>query len=468
MLKARANLRRTISAFTAIILLAFVFLLALTACSGKDNGDSAVAGSTKGTVSEQTTAVVQKPATIKYWRHQTDALEKFSKEMIEGFKSVIPEIKVEFESIGINDYDRKLNIAIASNEAPDLYAIQDVQYGKFSSNKLLAPVDFKAMGYQSLDELLQKRFLPGAMNFAVSDGKLYSPGWTEEANWAIVYNKDCFDKAKVPYPSEDKPMTWDEYFELAKKLTLRDDSGKMIQMGEGMFLSNLDNPDGARFILDPIFRQSGGVCFDENAAGKPLNKDGWLKVARIMYEASLKGKYGYVDTGFPTAINAHTEMFAGRVAMCMGGVWAEGWGKSVNPDIKLGFAPYPQVDATHNASTTGGWLFAINAKSSGDNQTAANKFVEFLTNDANTIKLFDNVGAYVPRNVAGYKEHLIEKQPAMKVFFDDSSRAVGTIYGDKGAEQWTVLKTMAEAIFKMGTSPEEAVNNAWKEMENIK
>ena len=41
----------------------------------------------------------------------------------------------------------------------------------------------------------------------------------------LYFNKDLFDKAGVPYPSAD--MTWDEYEELAKKMTSGEGSAKV-------------------------------------------------------------------------------------------------------------------------------------------------------------------------------------------------------------------------------------------------
>ncbi|MBI2939904.1 MAG: sugar ABC transporter substrate-binding protein [Chloroflexi bacterium] len=50
------------------------------------------------------------------------------------------------------------------------------------------------------------------------DGSIYSVPWLC-FTFMIFYNKDIFDKEKVPYPDPKKPMTWDETLELAKKLT---------------------------------------------------------------------------------------------------------------------------------------------------------------------------------------------------------------------------------------------------------
>lgn len=40
----------------------------------------------------------------------------------------------------------------------------------------------------------------------------------------VIYNKNIFDRANVPYPSED--LLWDEYIDKAKKLTLRHDNSR--------------------------------------------------------------------------------------------------------------------------------------------------------------------------------------------------------------------------------------------------
>lgn len=459
-------MKKAIFRKTGLILLLAMFAISsmLTGCGQSAEQPSASAEQSVAETQEVAASTeVTEPVTITYWRHQTPTIEELTKQQIEAFKAVEPNITVNFESVGIDDYDKKLNIAIASDSAPDLYAIYDVKFETFYNNGVLAPVDPAAFGYDSVDNMLSESFLEGTMDFAVKDGKLYSGGWAETANWALMYNKDMFDKAGVEYPSSEVPMTWDEYFTLSKNLTLRDDEGKMIQMGDGIFMGAMDNPDGARYILDPIFRQLGGVAFDE-VTGEPLDKDRWLKVAQIMYDSSLNGKYGYMDAGFPVESNPHVEVFAGRIAMVTAGVWGESWGLSVNPDLRIGFAPYPQFDDEHNAATTGGWVFAMNAKSSLEELAAANKFLAFITNDENVIKQYDVTGLYVPRNVEGYKEHLLEVTPSMDVFFRDVPRAVMTIYGEKGAERWTVLKKMAENIFKNGATPEEAVETAWQEM----
>jgi len=406
------------------------------------------------------------PVTIKFWRYSTPSGEKIIKELVEEFKTVEPLITVEFEPIPDSEYEQRVMVSTAAGEAPDTFQIYSQTFNLYYNRGALAPVEPQAFGYASHEEMLQKHFVPGSMDYALKDGKLYVGGMTDISNWGLAYNKDCFDKASVEYPANDKIISWDEYFEMAKKLTLFDADGKMTQMGDGMWVTAQDNPVGCFIILDPLFKQFGGEVFDE-VSGKPIDKEVWLKVANLMNDCTLKGKYGYVDMGFPTSTNAHPELFNGRIAVAQAGIWAEGWGLTVNEKLRLGFAPLPAIPGSNQACITYGWLLVVSSKVPPERQLAGWKWINFISNDKNIVKWFDEGGEVAPRNVPGFNEHMIESNPGMKVFIDLAKRGQPPAFGEKGQEHWEVMRKMTEAIFKSGVAPEAAVDTAWKEMEAI-
>ena len=410
-------------------------------------------------------APAEMPVTIKYWRHFTDSGDAVTKKMIEAFKEVAPHITVEYEAIPDNEYEQRLAISTAAGEAADVYQLYTQQFERYYRAGLLAPVDPTVFGYESHQEMLDNHFVPGIMENAFKSGKLFAGGVPEFGPWVIAYNMDAFDKAGVEYPSADEPMTWDEYFELAKQLTIRE-GDQMVQMGEGQWVTSQDNPVGTFVIMDPMFKQLGGDAFDE-ATGEPINRDIWLQMANLMYECTPEGKYGYVDMGFPTSNNAHPEMFNGRMAMLMAGIWAEGWGMSVNPDLRIGFAPYPAVDAENDAVSALGYFWVVNAHTSLEKQRAAWQWVNFLSNNENVFAWYDEAGEFQPRNVPGFEEHAIEQTPGMAVVIADTSRFRTPAFGENGNEYWDVLRRMSEAIFKNGVAPEDAVDAAWMEMEAL-
>lgn len=413
-----------------------------------------------------TTAPAPEPVTIKYWRHFTPSEEAVTKELVEAFKKVEPSITVEYEPIPDNDYYPKLNTALAADEAADVFAVYTQMWETYYRKGVMAPVDVTAFGYTSVDEMMQKRFKPGSMDFAVKDGQLYAPGIPEYGTWMEAYNLDCFDKANVPYPDENKALTWGEFYDLAVKTTLKDSAGKMTQMGDGSWIGCMDNPFGTAIVLDPIFKQLGGDAFDE-ASGKPTNKEIWQQIAQTMFDCSLNGKYAYLDPGFPSGTNAHPELFQGRIANMVSGPWAVGWGLSVNPDLKLGFYPLPAVDAGHNAAINIGWVWTIYAKSTPEKQVAGCKWINFMSSVESAKKLYDAGGLVQPLLSDDYDNHMIEKLPAMKLFLRENARARNPVWGDMGTERWEVLRKMAEAIFKTGEAPDKAVESAWSAMESL-
>ena len=63
-----------------------------------------------------TTAPPPEPVTLKYWRHFTDSGDKVTKQMVENFKQVAPEITVEYEAVPDGEYEQRLTVAAAAGE----------------------------------------------------------------------------------------------------------------------------------------------------------------------------------------------------------------------------------------------------------------------------------------------------------------------------------------------------------------
>jgi len=105
---------------------------------------------------------------------------------------------------------------------------------------------------------MQKEVWPAILPTGIREGHVY--GFPADvAVDAIWFNKDLFDAAKEPYPKG--PWTWDEFIQLAQRLTVRDSRGRIKQFG---FLCDwwywpqfvmqwggrVYSPDGARCVVD--------------------------------------------------------------------------------------------------------------------------------------------------------------------------------------------------------------------------
>ena len=75
----------------------------------------------------------------------------------------------------------------------------------------------------------------------------------------ITYNKEMFAEAGIPFLSDEEPITYQEYFELAKKLTTKDNSGGVLVFGVEapaswipMYISTMARMEGLNVYADEL------------------------------------------------------------------------------------------------------------------------------------------------------------------------------------------------------------------------
>lgn len=155
-----------------------------------------------------------------------------------------PDIKVEYK-IYTENFEQAVDMAFATNEAPDILFDGGSIYSKFIGQGKFQPLD------DYLTEDMKARFGEGAFLEGINmyKGKIYSLpaiGTTPR----LIYNKGIFEKAGIT----EVPKTVDEMAEAAKTI-----SEKL--KGEGIygFAQNLKSPaSGMSRSIDFILMRSGG------------------------------------------------------------------------------------------------------------------------------------------------------------------------------------------------------------------
>lgn len=119
--------------------------------------------------------------------------------------------KIEWVDLG-NERFQKLLTLISSGEAPDILYINEFVFS-FAEKGVLEPLDDYIKNDKDFD---LSKFYEGLIEPLKWEGKLY--GLPQEVSpFVIYYNKDMFDEAGVPYPTDE--WTKEEFLEMAKKLT---------------------------------------------------------------------------------------------------------------------------------------------------------------------------------------------------------------------------------------------------------
>ncbi|MDO3409267.1 sugar ABC transporter substrate-binding protein [Saccharibacillus sp. CPCC 101409] len=136
---------------------------------------------------------------------------------IEKFETEHPNIKVELQHIAA-DYDTKLTTMVAGNDVPDVAMMESasIAYPLAEQGKFYNLQDFLATDTEINDESL----VPN-ITYSLEPGNVIgiAPG---PEMFALFYNEEAFREAGVePPPAKaSEAWTWDEFVEVAKKLTL--------------------------------------------------------------------------------------------------------------------------------------------------------------------------------------------------------------------------------------------------------
>ncbi|HSH95894.1 MAG TPA: extracellular solute-binding protein, partial [Roseimicrobium sp.] len=152
-----------------------------------------------------------------------------ARKIAEGFVLQHPEIAVKVSVFPWGQYWQKVQTQTASGLAPDVLSFYSGAFGVWVDRGALLPLDdlAKAANFRKDD------YHAVAIENCTWNNKLYAMPM-EMPMWTIVYSKDRLEQSGIPkseWPRADKPLTWNEFIGLAKRLTLRNPDGTFAQYG---------------------------------------------------------------------------------------------------------------------------------------------------------------------------------------------------------------------------------------------
>lgn len=190
----------------------------------------------------------------------------------------------------------------------DVIGADMVDVAQYASAGFIEPLDqyINNPNLSDKDALDMDDFFENYMEGLKYNGKLYGfPTYID--GLMLIYRKDLFKE----YSISGVPKTWDDYYKIAKKLTLDTNGDGDIDV-YGNALRSKRGMNSNIYVWTSMFRGFGGEFFDENM--KPqVNSDAGMK-ATDFYVKLLK------ETAPPDVINygwseVETAMEQGKVAM---------------------------------------------------------------------------------------------------------------------------------------------------------
>lgn len=183
---------RKIFSFVAALL---AMLMVLSACGAASSTPTATEASSQSANTQATEATKKAadPVTITYCNfNSSGGNEETLAKMVAAFEASHPDIKVEVETIGYDDYFTQMQTRVAGGTAPDCYELNIENFAAYANKGLLAEIS--GVDVRGLNDT--------ALNAFCVNGKQY--GLPESfSNVVLIYNKDLFDQAGVSYPTSD-------------------------------------------------------------------------------------------------------------------------------------------------------------------------------------------------------------------------------------------------------------------------
>lgn len=319
----------------------------LWACG--DSGSSS-GGETGGSTKDGEVAL-----TYTTWNeNQKDSIQ----DTIDGFNEIYPDIHVEIQITPWNEYWTKLEAAASSGNMADIVTMHTNTIAKYVNGDKLEQLDDlteydDTFSYDNYPEGITKLFTFDEAHYGVPKDKDCV---------ILVYNKEIFDNAGVPYP--DETWTWEDLKEAAEKLTDKEN---------GIYGFNAYN--NSQEGWGNFLYQNGGSIIDEENNVSGLDNPASIEAMEFYMEL--------FDNCSPSPeMQAETDyltMFAtGTVAMQPQGNWQMNYyTDNENMKDKVAIAPLPAANDGTRATQSNG--IALSIPKNCKNMDAAKKFVAYAS-----------------------------------------------------------------------------------------
>ena len=259
-------------------------------------------------------------------------LNQIRDEQIDLFREMYPEIPIATDPTKSDDA-MKIIVQSVGGVGPDLLT---------SYNPEILTAYVKAGIALDITDIIKewgvdykKDFWPSTFDTSIYEDRIYGVPGNASVD-GIWYNKTLFDEAGVEYPSGE--WDWNEFIEIALKLTKVDEDGKVTQFGFG-----LDWGDQW-----PLFvKQWNGEIFNEDGTECTLNSPEVIEAVQFLHD--LMYKYKVIPTPIEESGMVGSGGWGGgpinffgggRYAMALGGRW---WKISFQnfPDLNYGVSQTP-------------------------------------------------------------------------------------------------------------------------------
>ena len=281
----------------SLIALALAALLVLSACGNAAAPTETTGAPAKPAETETQAPAPAEPVTITYCNfNSSGGNEETLAKMVVAFEAEHPNIKVEVETIGYDDYFTQMQTRVAGGTAPDCYELNIENFAAYANKGQLAEIS--GVDVSGLNDTALNAFNVGGVQYGLPESFF---------NVVLIYNKDLFDQAGVAYLTDD--WTQDDLQAAAEAIRA---------LGDDIY--GIWQPITYNEFFK-VVAQYGGALLNEDKTAFTINSPENLKAAQTLVDRVL------VSNVQPNAAQqggmGDWDMFmSGRLGMIPTGIWA--------------------------------------------------------------------------------------------------------------------------------------------------
>ena len=302
--------------------------------------------------------------------------------LVDSFREQHPEIQVELTHIPSDrDYRARLVSDFAAGTAPDVTLMNYRRIASFAANDLLEPLSpFVAES----DLVTPEEFYPVAWEAFMWQGQIMCIP-QNISSLVVYYNRDLFDEANLPYPSND--WTWDDFVTVAKELTQdKDGDGRIDQYGAGI--------EASLYRLAPFVWQNSDVFVDNEATPSHMTLTRPNAKVALQWFVDLRQMHGVVpDRVEEEAQDSESRFIAGTTAMFFDSRRGTPTYREIE-SFTWDVAPLPHSERVAGILHSDGYCLS----GSTENKEAAWTFIEFANSEEGQ-RIIAGTGRTVPSRI---------------------------------------------------------------------
>ncbi len=263
---------------------------------------------------------------VRYWEKWTGFEGDAMRKVVDTFNA--RQSRIHVDMLAVSQVDQKMLLSTAGGNPPDVAGIWDTNVVVYADYNAIQPLD----DFCRESGIGPEDYLPAYWDLCRHRGRTFAMPSTP-ASVALHWNRKLFREAGLD--PDRPPRTLEELDEYAARLTKRDATGRITQMG---FLP-----------AEPGWWNWGWGYF---FGGKLWDGVGTATVTSPENLRAFHWVKGYVDTyhpqdlsvfqsGFGNFSSPQNAFISGQVAMVLQGVWMANYIHNNNPSLDWEAAPFP-------------------------------------------------------------------------------------------------------------------------------